>query len=133
MPFVTAVDTVAAESKHIRQFTVESMSLDDFKMSGMTFTNLVDWLLESHIHFIICHIHQGMENTLWSIEDIYTEIQRLRPHPGFPNGDQVTCPIFKQDKFEYLNLLPSYMTMPTHKIDLAADMDMNAMEEVIKR
>ena len=117
----------------MRQFAVEKMTLDDFKTSEMTLKGLIDWLLESHIHFIICHIHQGLENSLWSIDEIYKEVQRLGPHPGFPNRGQVHCPIFRQDKYACLSRLPSRMRLSTFKIDLVEDMDMSTMAELVKR
>ena len=39
--------------------------------------DLVDWLLDSDVHFIITHIHQGLEQLCWNMEDLYIEVQRL--------------------------------------------------------
>ena len=49
-----------------------------------------------------------------SVVDIYKEFARLKYHPGFPSGQQLKCPIFSQDKFNYLQHIPA--TMPTCKL-----------------
>jgi hypothetical protein len=36
------------------------------------------------------------------VQQIYDECARLKYHPGFPNGVQLQCPIFSQDKWKYL-------------------------------
>jgi len=63
-------------------------------------TDLIDWLLDSDIHIIATHVHQGIPR--WSASIVYTELQRLRNHCGFPSGDQLQCPVFTQHKFNYL-------------------------------
>ena len=35
------------------------------------------------------------------------ELQRLHAHRGFPLGNQLKCPIFTQDKFDYIRRIPS--------------------------
>jgi hypothetical protein len=50
---------------------VEVLLLRDLKTNGWTLKEFVDWLLTSHIHFIIVHVHQGLETFRWSISDIY--------------------------------------------------------------
>ena len=63
-------------------------------------TDLIDWLLDSDIHIIATHVHQGIPR--WSTSIVYTELHRLRNHCGFPSGDQLQCPVFTQHKFNYL-------------------------------
>jgi hypothetical protein len=77
------------------------------KSDGWGCKDLVDWLLTSHIHFVICHPHQGLFSKGVDITPIqmYKEMQRLRYHLGLPNEDNLNCPIFQQDKAVYLNLL----------------------------
>ena len=67
--------------------------------------DLVDWLLNCDIHFIVTHPHQG--NPRWDVSELNKALDRLRIHPGFPNGDQLNCPVFLQHKFAYLTGLRS--------------------------
>ena len=62
--------------------------------------DLIDWLLDSDIHFIVTHPHQG--NPRWDVSQLHRALERLRLHPGFPNNDQLNCPVFLQHKFAYL-------------------------------
>jgi hypothetical protein len=55
------MDKVATESRDMRQFAVEKMTLDDFKTSEMTLKGLIDWLLESHIHFFFVIYIKGVK------------------------------------------------------------------------
>jgi hypothetical protein len=95
--------------------------------------DFVNWLLSGHIHFIIAHIHQGLQAIGWEIEDLYAELLRLRDHPGFPRANKLECPIFTQDKFKYLDALPPGYTMPSCRVPLSRDMDMIATETLIQR
>lgn len=80
---------------------------------------LIDWLLGGHIHFIICHMHQGLENSDWCVVELYTELNtRLRTHEGFPKGVQLSCPIFTQDKQKYLELFAD-VTLPSHFVPIS--------------
>jgi len=62
--------------------------------------DLIDWLLDSDIHFVVTHPHQG--NPRWDVSQLHRALERLRLHPGFSNNDQLDCPIFLQHKFAYL-------------------------------
>ena len=77
---------------------IESKYIDEVRKG--TPTDLIDWLLDSDIHIIATHVHQGIPR--WSASIVYTELQRLRNHCGFPSGDQLQCPVFTQHKFNYL-------------------------------
>lgn len=95
--------------------TLEVRGLKCIREDKWTVKALVDWLLGSHIHFVITHPHQGLESMRsCSVVDIYKEFARLKYHPGFPSGQQLKCPIFSQDKFNYLQHIPA--TMPTCKL-----------------
>jgi hypothetical protein len=108
--------------------TVESISLKTLRErkrnDNWSLQDFVSWLLGSRIHFILAHVHQGMEDFNWSIDDIYFELSRLEYHLGFPNRKQLLCPIFTQDKMEYINCLGPSFSLPTYKIDMKRDMDM---------
>jgi hypothetical protein len=110
----------------------ESMNLDQLRKKKWTIKQFVDWLLGSHIHFVIAHVHQGTEQFGWSTTSIYSELQRLKLHPGFPRLDYLACPIFTQDKMRYLLALEG-RTMRSFQIPVSSDMDMNATEQYIER
>ena len=49
---------------------------------------------------------------------IIGELQRLKYHRGFPFGSFLHCPVFLQDKFEYLSVLQKCgMCNPTLKVN----------------
>ena len=84
----------------------------------MTPDKFINWLLSSDIHFVVAHIHQGLifpRN--WDVEELYKYWNLLFYHRGFPNGTHLECPIFKQDKEQYLSAVIS-ITNPTLKIQL---------------
>ena len=70
-------------------------------------TELIDWLLESNIHFIITHINQGRSShgLIWCMRDMLDQLNRLYYHAGFPNGQQLMCHVFTQNKGAYINKL----------------------------
>ena len=94
----------------------------------MPITQFVDWILTSHIHFIIGHPHQSTQSLAWPVSDLYQALQsRLCFHPGFPRLKQLHCPIFTQNKFDYYVDLPNGIMMPTFKIPLQRHQDDDAM------
>jgi hypothetical protein len=87
-------------------------------------STLVDWLLDSDFHIILTHVHQGIVAALgWNMEDLEEQLQRLASHNGFPNGCQLKCPVFLQDKFIYLKNLPNQKVNSTLQIFLTEDQD----------
>ena len=68
---------------------------------------LMNWLLSSNVHFITAHAHQGLRShgISWDMEDYLQQLQRLKFHVGFPSGEQLSCPVFTQNKFQYLRHL----------------------------
>jgi hypothetical protein len=95
---------------------IEYLGLKEMREQSLHIKDIVTWLISSHVHFVITHIHQGMECQGSSIEELYDEVSRLYFHAGFPSGIQLGCPIFTQDKWKYLQHIPA--TMRTCKIDL---------------
>lgn len=70
---------------------------------------LVDWLLESTLHFILCQgIHCGFFG-IWCPADCVKEIIRLEFHSGFPSGASIRCPVFNGDKYRYLAAVPTFV------------------------
>ena len=99
----------------------------DVNTFKFTELDIINWLLEGDIHFIISHIHQGIVNI--NMNKLYTEIMRLHDHPGFPNGSNLLCPVFTQDKYKYLQvLMPKGMCNPTLKVDFLPIMDYDSIK-----
>ena len=111
--------------------SVKSLDLKRFRQEEMQFSDVIDWLLESHIHFIITHPHQGLETSGWSVQEIYNQVQRLTYHEGFPSLEKLSCPIFCQDKWKYLQHLPDEMTMLTQMIPLFENMDVSSRDSTV--
>ena len=80
-------------------------------------SHLIDYLLESDVHFVLTHIHQGLtsKNIGWIIPSLLKHLHKLKHHPGFPTGDQLSCPVFTQDKIKYINYLGDF-AIPTFEI-----------------
>lgn len=97
------------------KFKFETVYVSDIRTRLWEPNDLIDWLLNSTIHIFLSHPHQGIPS--WSCEDLYSSLHRLRRHPGFPTGINLQCPVFTQDKFRYLNALPSIVT-PTIRIQI---------------
>lgn len=108
----------------------EFKTIVELRESTVTLVQFVDWLLSGHIHFIITHVHQGLESFGWDVEDIYTELQRLQWHPGFPTGNQLSCPVFTQNKMQYIKALQG-MTMRTFDIPISDIIDDPGVEAQI--
>ena len=112
---------------------VQRMTLKNLRECDWNLSQFVDWLADCHIHFITTHVHQGMESFGWTITDIYQELPRLKFHPGFPNLEKLQCPIFTQNKMIYLDALPDAATMPSYKINISNNMDMEATRDFVER
>lgn len=117
--FQQAVKAVKSKMLNVK-INAEYMSLKELraeKEKKWSLESFVDWLLQSDIHFIISHVHQGMETFGWSIEEIYNELQRLKYHPGFPNMEHLGCSIFTQNKWLYLEaMMPEGRILPSYKL-----------------
>jgi hypothetical protein len=94
------------------RFGFEEKNVDEIK--HWTPAALVAWLLNCDIHLVICHPHQGMKQTL-STTALYAEMSKLYHHIGFPSGEFLRCPIWSQNKIEYLHAVPA-ITNPTLRI-----------------
>jgi len=105
--------------------------------------DLVDWIVESDVHFILGHIHQGenililiefylfylllyflihqgvIEQTEWSVTELYEELGRLWYHLGWPSGPKLRCPILTQHKINYHKVC-SLITNPTLEVPMKA-------------
>ena len=82
--------------------------------------DLVDWLLDSDIHFVLGQgLHNGMIE-MWKPMDCIDQLQRLQYHVGYPSGTALFDPVLTADKMEYL-YLASEVTNPSMKIILNED------------
>ena len=95
-------------------FTVKTLTICNSKDKNMTPKTLVDWLLDCDIHMIISHLHQGLSNKDelqmgWNMKELYAEVRRLANHPGYPSGIKLQCPVFTQNKYNYLKAIPSFV------------------------
>ena len=105
-----------------KQWNVEYIEVKNINENHMTPRMLVDWLLGSDIHFILSHVHQGIASYLqWNVQELEFQLQRLTNHLGFPKGKNLLCPVFLQNKFEYLRLLPTATVNQTLQIFLTFD------------
>ena len=86
---------------------VDRLTVSLVKSYLWTPEDLVNWLLDCDVHFITAHVHQGKSlnncgQLGWNMVELETQLQRLYYHPGFPNGIQLSCPVFLQNKGDYL-------------------------------
>lgn len=118
-------------------------SCSEVKNREWDFEHLIDWLLDCDMHFVLTHIHQGpaghsgVEEMGWDVHALYTDVLRLYQHPGFPNGEHLKCPIFTQDKFNYLQPLMSEgvdgFVNQTLKVELREDGNYDSILEELNR
>jgi hypothetical protein len=103
------------------QISVFYISVKDISKARMTPTELIDKLLDSDVHFILSHIHQSIldRNIGWHIDDLLMNLERLKFHKGFPSGAQLACPVFTQDKYEYISQIVGY-SIPTIKLPIVS-------------
>ena len=122
-PFIHAVSEVR---KRLLQGTdilrVESLNTQELCARKWQPNQFVDWLMSSHIHFILGHVHQSLlnHNLVWDMEYALSQYTRLKYHVGFPSGDQLQCPVFTQDKIKYVECLGD-LAIKTLKIPLTED------------
>jgi hypothetical protein len=112
--FINARGTI--EAIYREKILIESLNTDQLKEEGLIRSpkDLIDWFLGAHIHIAVGHLHQGLEDLSWDMEELLREYQRLRCHIGFPAGS--LDPAFIQDKILYHNILDDDDHLPTLKI-----------------
>lgn len=117
--------------------TVEYINIDDIKKLKMGPEALIDWLLKSHGHFILSHIHQGtsaqnVHQMGWNMQELQKQVRRLSSHSGFPSGNGLNCPVFTQNKGEYLSAIPDFVN-PSFLVPLAYDPTHNYHTQELQR
>jgi hypothetical protein len=99
---------------------LEYINTEDVRKNFQSPSKLVEWLLGAHVHFVLAHVHQGISQLEWNMDELATQLKRLKFHRGFPNGKYLGCPIFTQNKFKYIKALGNFAN-PTIPIDLNDD------------
>jgi hypothetical protein len=119
-----------------RPIQITLLTVKSCKEKGWSFEDVIDWLLSCHVHFVLSHIHQGLERRSAPLDmsDCVLQLQRLQFHPGFPTGDFTMCPVFNQNKGVYIEALGS-MANPTHYMlvkDVISDYSQEEIEGMEK-
>jgi len=123
-PFTHAIGLIRTKfNKMGIELIVEMIGIKEVSEKRWDSHDLIDWLLASNIHFVLSHIHQGCNthNLIWNKPLMLKQLERLKYHRGFPTGQQLSCPVFTQNKGGYLRALPSNMINPTLIINLRED------------
>ena len=86
---------------------LETLTHKDVKNRNWGQQEIFQWLIEADIHFIICHMHQGMkQGGEWNCSEYIQNLNTLDFHLGFPMAEQLRCSIFSQNKIIYIFSLP---------------------------
>ena len=124
--FDQALTKLVSEYAKEFAFIVEYRSNKDIRENNYSVEEMFDWLMASDIHYILTHVHQGIdlnrEYPVWNLPDIISHLNLLEFHPGFPAGALIKCPVFQQDKFKYVDaLMKKKIALPKLKSDLTSD------------
>ena len=116
-------------------YQIEYLTVADIRERFISWSHpsfLVDWLLDSDYHFILCQgIHSQMFG-IWSPSDCIQELKRLEFHNGFPSGINLCDPVFNGDKFDYLCALSEYCN-PSFKIPLDLMITQSKKDDILDR
>lgn len=112
-----------------RTLNIEHRKNKTSKASRLDPSDITEWLIDSDIHFILSHVHQGMllqHHHDWTVDNIESQLSRLMNHRGFPLGQNLRCPIFLQDKWRYLDAI-KMLTLDTLKVPIPVDLEDSAV------
>ena len=112
--------------------SIEYLTIADVKKRKWKSKDIIDWLIDSDVHFVLTHIHQGLDQLNWSMSELYyNEVdQRLLKHKGFP---ETLCPIWIQAKYDYLKALFSEdMANKTVRVDIRNELNLAKIREDLK-
>ena len=112
--------------------SIEYLTIADVKKRKWKSKDIIDWLIDSDVHFVLTHIHQGLDQLNWSMSELYyNEVdQRLLKHKGFP---ETLCPIWIQAKYDYLKALFSEdMANKTVRVDIRNELNLAEIREDLK-
>ena len=121
-PFLSAMATVRKKWASRVNIVLESITTEELGLLKWQPDQFVDWYLQSHVHFLIAHIHQSLylRALVWDMEFACQQYNRLKYHAGFPSGEQLRCPVFTQDKIKYIDCLDK-LAVKTMTIPLTFD------------
>lgn len=101
---------------------------------------LISDLLRADVHFLACHLHEGMVarsrlgDDSWNMNNILHNLDRLTYHVGFPMGKHVKCPVLRSDKTKlYECLSRQALCIPAMSIALNDQFDSEASLAMIDR
>lgn len=131
LPFIGAMDALGST---INRSSCELMTFSKLKdlirFKQWTQDTFLKWLRDADIYIIICHIHQGFayEPLRWDPVDFYQKLyDNLKGRIGFPSGEGLRCPIFTQNKVEYIAALADIMN-PTSIVPIAWHYDYSLLK-----
>lgn len=112
----------------------ETINNQTIKNNDWSPNDVKKWLMNSDIHIVLTHVHQGLISSRydWDIYSIENNLSELKYHRGFPNGIYLKCSIFLQDKWDYLVAVKERV-LPTLKVPLAAQLDEPSVIEKISK
>ena len=119
--FTTAVSRAEIHFKARSIRLVVEMYCNDYikNIEKLTPTGLIDRMIEADFHLGITHFHEGniAKTGAWNINNILSNLGRLKYHLGNLMGASNACPIFRQGKKEVYSMLADYC-LPTLTIEL---------------
>ena len=107
-PFHVALRDFGRKCRDFADFQITTITCEDIRKNFSQPSDLIDFLLSCDAFFIICHIHQGIDQCAWNMLELRDQLQRLNGHLGFPFGGRLTCPVFLQNKKGYLKIIPEF-------------------------
>ena len=124
-PFKSAMQAYnRSMSKSSDRKTIIVEEIDTKQLCGLKWQphQFCNYLLHSHCYFILAHPHQSLllHRLLWYMPEALAEYNRLKYHNGFPSGEQLRCPVFTQDKIEYIKRLGD-LALPTLTVPLVEE------------
>jgi hypothetical protein len=121
-PFLSAMATFRKKWASSVNIVLETINTEELGLLKWQPDQFVDWYLQSHVHFLIAHVHQSLLHRalLWDMEFACQQYTRLQYNVGFPSGDQLRCPVFTQDKIKYIECLDR-LAVKTMTIPLTFD------------
>ena len=113
-------------------FDLEVITVKDVNDWNFTVEDFVNYFLASDIHIILAHPHQGLTRLGWDMEHLSSQLRRLHYHKGFPTKLELECPVFLQNKYDYLAALGSFAN-PTLRIYFNRDNNFEYLRDVVSR
>lgn len=102
---LVAFNSAFFESSLAGRVRVTYLNHKDVKNLKWSQYQIFDWLYNSKMHVILCHMHQGKKynnNGVWDVTDYLLNLSNLDSHLGIPMGEQLSCPMFCQNKMDYI-------------------------------